>query len=159
VASKNKLETFFNSRKEDLKAIQGFLDVEINLPTLQEFDRDRYNFAYTKAKWQLNDQLRAFMNSYAYADILLLDIKGKVIFVTNPSHAKAYLDRTIFNDKALKGAKGGSYVSGPVAIRDLKYPYVLYMISEALDTQEQFSGYIVLAVDMNVIYNFIWSTS
>ena len=86
---KNKLETFFNSRKEDLRAIQGFLDVQINLPTLQEFDRDRYSFAYSKAKWQLDDQLRAFMNSYAYADILLLDKKGKVVFVANPAHAKA----------------------------------------------------------------------
>ena len=60
---KNKLEIFFSSRKEDLRAIQGFLDVEINLPTLQEFDRDRYSFAYSKAKWQLDDQLRSFMNS------------------------------------------------------------------------------------------------
>ena len=50
---KNKLEIFFSSRKEDLRAIQGFLDVEINLPTLQEFDRDRYSFAYSKARGQL----------------------------------------------------------------------------------------------------------
>src|SRR5208282_4926855 len=101
VLKKNKLETFFNSRKEDLKAIQGFLDVEINLPTLQEFDRDRYSFAYSKAKWQLEDQLRAFMNSYAYADILLLDGNGKVVFVANQAHAQTYLDKTIFNDKVL----------------------------------------------------------
>src|SRR5262249_50225624 len=90
VLKKNKLETFFLSRKEDLKAIQGFLDVQINLPTLQEFDRNRYSLAYSKAKWQLDDQLRAFMNSYAYADILLLDAKGKAVFVANPTHTQPY---------------------------------------------------------------------
>jgi diguanylate cyclase (GGDEF)-like protein len=155
VLKKNKLETFFSSRKEDLKAIQGFLVVQINLPTLQEFDRDRYSFAYSKAKWQLDDQLRAFMNSYAYADILLLDTKGKVVFVANSIHAKAYLDRTIFNATILEKAKSGIYDSGPVAVKAWKCPYILYMISQARDTQGQFSGYIVLVVDMNVIYSFI----
>ncbi len=155
VLKKNKLETFFNSRREDLRAIQGFLDVQINLPTLQEFDRDRYSFAYSKAKWQLNDQLRAFMNSYAYADILLLDKKGKIVFVANPAQVHTYLDRTFFNARVLQKAKSDIYYSGPVASNDWKYPYILYMISAARDTQDQFIGYIVLEVDMNVIYDFI----
>lgn len=155
VLKKNKLETFFSSRRDDLRAIQGFLDVQINLPTLQEFDRDRYSFAYSKAKWQLEDQLRAFMNSYAYADIFLLDTKGKVVFVANPSHAQLYLDRVIFNDTVLKEAKSDIYISGPVATKDWKYPYILYMISQARDTQGQFAGYIILIVDMNVVYGFI----
>ncbi len=152
---KNKLETFFNSRKEDIRAIQGFLDVEINLPTLEEFDKDRYSFAYAKAKLQLEDQLRAFMSSYAYADILLLDTKGKAVFVANPAHTMVYLDRTFFNDTVLKKAKSSIYNSGPVATKDWQYPYILYMISNAYDTQGQFSGYIVLVVDMNVIYGFM----
>lgn len=155
VLKKNKLETFLNSRKEDLRAIQGFLDVEINLPTLQEFDRDRYSFAYSKAKWQLDDQLRAFMNSYAYADILLLNTKGKVVFVTNPSHAQVYLDRTFFNAGVLQKAQKTIYYSGPAATQDWKYPYILYMVSQAHDTQGQFAGYIALVVDMNVVYDSI----
>ena len=155
VLKKNKLETFFNSRREDLKAIQGFSDVEINLPTLQEFDRDRYSFAYSKAKWQLQDQLRAFMNSYAYADILLLDTKGKIVFVSNPTHASTYLDRTFFNTNVLKKAKSGIYYSGPVATQDWKYPYILYMVTGTQDIEGQFAGYIVLQVDMNVVYNLI----
>ncbi len=151
----NKLETFFNSRKEDLRAIQGFSDVQINLPTLQEFDRDRYSFAYSKAKLQLDDQLRAFMNSYAYADILLLDKKGKDVFVADPAHARTYLDRTFFNDAVLQKAQKDIYISGPVAAKDWKHPYILYLLSAAHDTQSQFAGYIVLEVDMNVIYQFI----
>ena len=155
VLKKNKLETFFNSRKEDLRAIQGFLDVQRNLPTLEEFDRDRYSFAYSKAKLQLDDQLRAFMNSYAYADILLLSKKGKVVFVANPDHAKAYHDRTFFNAKALEKARNDFYFSGPVSSNELKYPYILYLIAQARDTQDQFAGYIVLEVDMKVVYGFI----
>jgi len=154
VLKKNKLETFFNSRKEDLRAIQGFLDVQTNLPTLEEFDTDRYSFAYSKAKWQLDDQLRAFMNSYAYADILLLDKKGKIVFVSNPAH-QAYLDRPIFNDTTLKKARNSIYSSDPVATKDWKYPYILYMASRAHDTQGQFTGYIVLQVDMKIIYDVI----
>ena len=42
---KDKLATYFVSRKEDLKAAQGLLYVKINLPTLQQFAKDRYNFA------------------------------------------------------------------------------------------------------------------
>ncbi len=155
VLKKNKLETFLNSRKEDLRAIQGFIDVETNLPTLQEFDRDRYSFAYSKAKLQLDDQIRAFMNSYAYADILLMDKNGKVVYVANPSRTQTYLDRTFFNAAVLQKAKKDIYYSGPVAAKDWKYPYILYMISKARDTQGQFTGYIVLVVDMNVIYGFI----
>lgn len=152
---KNKLETFFDSRKADLRAIQGFLDVKINLPTLQEFDRDRYNFAYYKAKWQLDDSLRAFMNSYAYADILLLNKKGKVVYVSNPAQTRMYLDRTFFNTTVLEKAQSDIYYSGPVATNDWKFPYILYMVSNAQDTQGQFSGYIVLVVDMKVVYDFI----
>ena len=51
ILKKNKLETFINSRKEDLRAIGGFQDVEINLPTLQEFDLDRYSFAILKLNY------------------------------------------------------------------------------------------------------------
>jgi diguanylate cyclase (GGDEF)-like protein len=152
---KNKLETFFNSRKEDLKAIQEFSVVQINLPTLEEFDQDRYSFAYTKAKLQLDDQLRSFMNSYAYADILLLDTKGKVVFVANTAHAQTYFDTTFFNDTVLNKAKNGIYLSGPVTTKDLKYPYILYMLSQARDTQGQFAGYIVLEIDMSIVYGFI----
>jgi len=152
---KNKLETFFGSRKEDLKAIQGFSVVQINLPTLQEFDRDRYSFAYTKAKLQLDDQLRSFMNSYAYADILLLDRKGKAVFVANPAHAREYYDKVFFNDNVLGKARNDIYFSGPVASKELKYPYILYMLTQAWDTQNQFAGYIVLEIDMNVVYGFI----
>jgi len=155
VLKKNKLETFFNSRKEDLRAIQGFSDVQVDLPTLQEFDLDRYSFAYSKAKYQLDDQLRAFMNSYSYADILLLNTEGKVVFVSNPEHVQTYLDRKFFNSKVLQKAKGNVYFSGPVATDDWKYPYILYMVSDAYDTQGQFTGYIVLDVDMNQVYNFI----
>ncbi len=152
---KNKLETFLNSRKEDLRAIQGFPEVKINLPTLQEFDRDRYSFAYSKAKWQLEDQLRAFMNSHAYADLLLLDTKGKAVFAANPAHARLYLDKTIFNESVLNKAQADIYDSGPVATQDWKYPYILYMISGVRDTQGQFAGYIALVVDMNLVYNFL----
>jgi diguanylate cyclase (GGDEF)-like protein len=152
---KNKLETFFTSRKEDLRAVQGFLDVGINLPTLEAFDLDRYNFAYTKAKFQLNDQLRAFMKAYGYADIWLLDKKGKIVFVTNPEHSRQFLDRHPFNDTVLDTARSGIYYSGPVATKDKKNPYILYMIGQAYDTQEEFAGYIVLSVNMDLIYNFI----
>ena len=68
---------------------------------------------------------------------------------------RLYLDRTFFNDTVLEKAKKDIYISGPVATKDWKYPYILYMISEAHDTQGQFAGYIVLEVDMNVIYDFI----
>jgi len=155
VLKKNKLETYFNSRKEDLKAVQGFLEVQINLPTLQEFDRDRYNFAYSKAKLQLDDQLRGSMNSYAYADILLLDTKGKVVFVANPAHTSQSLDKTFFDATVLSKAKSGIYYSGPVATKEWKYPYILYMVGAAYDTEGQFAGYIVLELDMKVVYNFI----
>ncbi len=155
VLKKNKLETFLNSRKEDLRAIQGFLDVKINLPTLEQFDRDRYNFAYLKAKGQLDDQLNAFMSSYKYADILFLDTKGKVVFVTNSDHVGKYLNNTLFFEEVLNKARSGIYSTNPIATKDEKYPYVLYMISQALDIQEKFIGYIVLEVDMNLIFDLI----
>ena len=95
------------------------------------------------------------MKSYAYADILLLNTKGKVVFVANPAHTETYLDRKFFNDNVLEKAKKDIYYSGPVATGEWKYPYILYMLSQAHDSQEQFAGYIVLVVDMNVIYGFI----
>jgi len=152
---RNKLETFFNSRIEDLKALQGFPAVAVNLPTLEQFNDDRYSLAYSKAKWQLEDQLRAFMNSYAYADIVLLNADGKGVFVTNPRHINSYLDKPFFNQTMLQKARTGILYNGPQATKDWKYPYILYMVTEALDTNGRFCGYIVLVLDMNVIYDFI----
>ena len=129
VLKKNSLEAFFTSRKEDLKAVQGFLDIKMNLPTLQEFDQDRTNFVYFQAALQLNDQLRAFMDSYQYADILLLDTDGTVVFVTNPAHSTTYLDKAIFKPADLRQARKGMYISDPVATKDLRYPYVLHMVA------------------------------
>jgi len=152
---RNKLETFLNSRKEDLKALQGFPSVQVNLPTLEQFNYDRYSLAYSKAKWQLEDQLRAFMNSYAYADIVLLNTEGVGVFVTNPRHINSYLGKSFFNETMLQQARTGILYSGPQATKDWKYPYILYMVSEAVDTNGRFCGYIVLVLDMNVIYDFI----
>jgi len=151
---KTKVETFLDSRKEDLKAVQEFLDVQINLPTLEDFDRDRYSFAYSKAKWQLDDQLHAFMNSHGYTDILLMNPKGKIVFVSNPLHA-SYRDKIFFNEAALNKTKQGVYVSGPAATGEWRFPYVLYLLTTAVDTQGHFVGFVALQIDMKLIYDVI----
>lgn len=155
VLKKDRLETFFNSRKEDLRAVQGFLEVQTNLPTLEEFDQDRRNFVYFQASLQLNDQLRAFMNSYQYADILLLNTKGRVVFVANPEHVAAKMDKMVFEESQLAKAKEGVYISDPIAQENTAYPSVLYMILRALDPQGRFAGYVAFVVDMKVVYAFL----
>jgi len=152
---KEKLETFFASRQEDLRVVQGFLDVKIHLPTLQQFDRDRYNFAYMKAAGQLKDQFRAFAHSHQYSDILLLSTKGKTVFALDPARAAARMDKTMFSPDQLEKAKSGIYISDPVATGDGRYPKVLHMITAAYDIQQQFSGYIVMEVDMGMVDELI----
>ncbi len=152
---KDRLESFFRSREEDLKAVQGFLDVQIQLPTLEQFDKDRYNFAYSKAMGRLNDQLRAYINSYHYADILLLDRKGKVVFGAEPKNFQEKRDKFIFNAAELAKAKAGIFISDPVSVDNEKYPHVVYLVCRSQDIQEEFSGYIVLVVDMQMVYDLI----
>ena len=152
---KNRLETFFHSRKEDLKAVQGFVDVRINLPTLQQFGKDRYNFAYLKAEGRLHDQLWAFINSYRYADLLLLDAKGKLVFMADHNHFSMKPDKILFDASELAKAQNDVFISDPIASGNEDHPYVAYLVGAAKDIRGKFNGYIVLVVDMNVVYEFI----
>ncbi len=156
---KDRLEMYFVSKKEDMKAVQGFLDIKINLPTLEQFDKDRYNFAYLKALGRLNDQISAFMRSHQYADIMLLDRKGKVVFNANPMNIKRFQDRNPFNAEVLIKALKDGYISDPVLTGDKSSAYNVFMVSGVNDIQGLFSGYVVLVIDMNAVYDFISSNT
>ncbi len=153
--NKDRLETFFASRKEDLKAVGGFLDVKTNLPTLQQFDKDRYNFAYMKAAGRLTDQLLAFMNSYQYADIMLLDSKGKVVFGIDPAHLREYRDKVIFTPEELAKAREDVWISDPLSKPDEHHPVVVFMTTAVNDADGKMCGYAVLVVDMQLVYGFL----
>ena len=82
---KEKIETFFNERKADIRSIQQFPDIKQHLPLLIEHADNRSGPAYVKAWQEIDDQLKAFQDNYGYLNVMLTDAKGTIMYASSKS--------------------------------------------------------------------------
>jgi len=57
---KDKIETFFNERRADIRSVQNFLNVKRNLPLVSLLPGDETSAAYATALRELDGQLKPF---------------------------------------------------------------------------------------------------
>ena len=83
-----KIELFFQERRNDIKVAQDYFNVKTNLPIVSQLFDDTTNPKYITAKRMLDGQLKTFQKVSAYADILLVNSEGKIVYVTEKTHER-----------------------------------------------------------------------
>ena len=156
---KDKIETFFQEREGDVRSAQDFRNIRRNIPVLSARQRNIADPAYMRAKKELDDQLQTFEQSYGYIDVMLLDARGKVIYVSSAEHSIAQLGKPLHDSKFFEEGKKGIYFT------DIFFSTVegrrveMIGIAPVRDVQGAFVGAVALEIDMVPIFKFIQDTT
>jgi hypothetical protein len=158
----DKIETFFSERRGDIRVAQDFLIIKQNLPVLNLYANNRTTPEYTTAKKALDDQLKIFQKTYKYDNVMLVNLDGKVMYVTNEEHSKQYIDNPLPDPegKAFDKGKNGIYVtdifnSGDVSDSKL----TMFITAPAFDLERTLVGVIAFKINMDHIFGFIQDTT
>ncbi|MGR3317673.1 MAG: cache domain-containing protein [Candidatus Anammoxibacter sp.] len=159
----DKIESFFNERRADIKITQGYFNIKANLPIVTQFAADRTNPAYITAKKMLDSQIKTFTDvNECYVDFMLVNPEGKVMYSANELHAKKDLDNPLTGlegEKAFEQGKKGVYFSDVYVSEFEDYVYGRLITAPVLDFNGQFIGVVAFAVNMDHIYKFLQYTT
>ena len=156
---KDKIETFFQEREADVRSAQDFRNIRTNLPVLSTHAGDRTAPAYVQAKKSLDDQMKTFQQSYGYLDVMLLNPKGNVVYVTNDEHSAAQLGKPLQNKKFFEEGKKGIYFTDVFFGTEGDRHVEMIGIAPVRDLQGEFVGAVALEIDMVPIFKFIQDTT
>jgi two-component system, sensor histidine kinase and response regulator len=155
-----KLDVFFNERFADLANTKERFVLMENLPILTANKDDKTSQAYRMAENDVNVQLTLLKDNYHYADVMLAEREGGIIYSTNTTHGREMQGKNIFaqDGEALKKALGGAYVSGVISTGDSGYPYTIFLVGPVHGRNGEIAGFLVLEIDMQQIYGLINDT-
>jgi PAS domain S-box-containing protein len=156
---KDKIETFFNERKADLKSTQSFRNIKRNLPLLISLRRKHNNPKYLQAMKELDDQLKPFQTAYGYLNVMLTDRQSNVVYVTNARHQAEYMNRLLQDRRIAEQGKYDIYFSDVFLNKKLGGTFEMFGIAPLKDLHGNFIGKAVIEIDMGPIYKFIQDTT
>ncbi|MEI8345583.1 MAG: cache domain-containing protein, partial [Candidatus Omnitrophota bacterium] len=150
----DKLEKFFENCRSDLTNNRSHISARTYLPVLARLVGARDNVAYVEAKRIMDTQLNIFLESHPhFSDIILLDVRGQIVYTANPDHTSLIGRRLPGPDpEAFEKAKAGIYVGQIFSSEDKKYPYGMLLAAPVYDNQNQFCGVVAHLLDAEAIY-------
>ena len=156
-----KIELFFQERRNNIKEAQNYFNIKTNLPTVSRLAGDRTSPEYIAAKKMLDDQLKTFQKVYDYADVMLVNPEGKIVYGTEETHEKSDLDQPLPDPtgKAFKEGKKKIYFSGIFKFSEKVDNYEMLVTAPAYGFDGKFAGVIALEIDMAPIYKLIQDTT
>jgi PAS domain S-box-containing protein len=152
---KDKIETFFREREADVRSAQDFRNIRNNLPILAQHVGHRAAPAYIRAKNSLDDQIKTFQRSYGYLDVMLLDARGTVVYVSNDEHAKFQLGRPLRDAKYFSEGQKKVYFTDVFTDARTDRRFEMIGIAPVHGLNGAFVGAVALEIDMAPIFKFI----
>ncbi len=153
---RERIVKFFEDKLDEIHIAQDYYNVKANLPIIAKYAGDRDNPAYIQARDMLNEQLTAWFNTKSeIADLMLVDLEGKIVYSVNPEHEHMDLGRQLPDP----GNHAYSYGLERIYITDLflnaaEYNKPGIIISAPIyDFDHQLIGVIALELDMEAIYS------
>lgn len=147
------IETYLHEKINDLKML-GHMDVyDTTYSILNRLSGDPSHPAYIAAKDKIDRQFIMFDREQAYADIMLTNMAGKIIYVLNPAHGPEL--NTILPDKdaIFQKIKTGIYIGDIHQVPHQKGGvYSLSLVSPAYDAASRMIGFVILEVDVGAMY-------
>jgi len=155
------IELFFQERRNDIKEAQDFFNIKTNLPIVSQFIGDRTSPEYIAAKRMLDDQLKTSQKVHAYADIMLVNSEGKIVYATEETHERIHLGNPLPDPtgKAFEKGKKGVYFSDIFVFGEKADNYEMLVTAPAYDFDGKLVGVIALEIDMMPIYRLIQDTT
>lgn len=152
---------FFKERGNNIKEAQDYFNIKTNLPIMNRLAGDRTSPEYMKAKKMLDGQLKTFQKVYDYADVMLVNPEGKIVYVTNQAHEENDLDQPLpdLTGKAFKEGKKKIYFSDIFKFGEKVDNYGMLVTAPAYGFDGKFVGVIALEIDMAPIYKLIQDTT
>jgi len=148
---KEKIETFFNERKADIRAIQQFPDIKQHLPLLIEHADNRSGLTYMKAWQDIDDQLKTFQDNYGYLNVMLTDAKGTIMYASSKTEL---VGRPLKIINYLGEGRKGIYLTDVFKNKSDKDR--LEIVGAApINVKGKFIGEVLLEIDMGPIFQFI----
>ena len=89
------IELFFHERSNDIKAAQDFFNVKSNISIVSKHAGDKKCSEHIVATNMLDGQLRTFQKVYEYADVMLVNSEGQIVYVSEETHEKIDLDKPL----------------------------------------------------------------
>ena len=148
---KDKIDTFFDERKADIRSAQHFLNIRRNLPLLAARPGKE---ASSAAARELDGQLIPFKEAKRYLNVMLVDRQGRIIYVSNKADrvglGKFLPDRRIFEE-----GKKDIYFTDVFEGESPDAGYKMFAVAPVHDLNGEFTGEVVIEIDMGPIYRFI----
>lgn len=153
------IEIYFSGLKSDIETAQGFYNVRKNLPILSRLKASTSENEYSGTKKMLDDQLYKVKSALGLKDIMLVDLKGDVVYTT--SHKNHLMNIREWTDTGQKAFKKGlgmicfSDVFEKTGIAGESGKFVLTVNAPVHDLNNVLSGVVVYEVGMETIYKII----
>jgi signal transduction histidine kinase len=152
---KDKIETFFEERKNDLSSLRTFSHVRMNLPLLSAPRSSAQGDGQNKIRRELDSELRPFQDVYGYLDIMLLDRHGRIVYTSNREHQRRELGTHLSDRRAFEEGRSAVYFSNVLVREATGKQYEMFGVAPVNDTQGRFIGAVVVEIDMGPIYTFV----
>jgi signal transduction histidine kinase/CheY-like chemotaxis protein len=148
------IELFFQQRHNDIHSAQAFYNIKTNLAVVSKYADDRLNPEYLNAVKMLDGQLQTFQKINQYIDIVLVNTKGNIVYVSEKSHEKYDLDTklSVQDSKAFEEGKKGVYFSDVFVNTNISNNLTMLVTAPAHDFNQKFIGVIAFEINMEPIY-------
>jgi len=159
---RNKIESFFFERKCDIKVVQDYYNIKFNFPVITQFNNDKTNPGYLKAKKILDNQIKTFINAYGYYNELkLVSPDGTVLYTAHGLNEEILLHTALSDREKVAFIKGRTEIhfSDIFLNRSGFSDYKMLITAPIKDFNGTFAGVISLELNIQYIYDFIQDTT
>ena len=157
VLKKQKIETFFDSWKKDIQAVQHNPDVRNFLPALSSGRMERHREAYRNAVGEIEEQAKAILTTYGYLNLILTDEKGRPVYSALGRKAGVLGPPEDLIDKLLPRHRKISF--SPVYRRSGDGRLAIFGTGSLRDSSGRVIGAIIIERSMDEIFRFLADAS
>jgi PAS domain S-box-containing protein len=154
----DKIETYFNGLKSNIKITPGFYNIRKNLPVLLRLSEDPNNPEFQASKEQLGEQLQLTQSVLSdVTDIMLVNPEGKVVYANKSGHLSKDLTKgsSEAERRAFAEGKDKVYLSDIYFDKAEDNRYEMLLTAPAFDFNNVPIGIIAFEVDMTTVYKLV----
>lgn len=150
------IETSLQQKFGDLEILERLNVYQTIFPVLDRFSNERSNPAYVDAKNEIDRRFVMFEHALEYADIMLANMDGKIIYTLNPGRDPEVGTIVPDEDAIFQKVKTGMYVGG---IRETNYhkesTYSMPLAGPLYDDAGKLIGLVIVEVDVGALYKLL----
>ncbi len=152
-----KIEDFFNDQKNHARIAQQRPTIKKYTAILSDLDVDFSSPVYETIRNELDRALKMYPSVYDYANVVLANPQGRIIYVLNRFSKLEDMDRFLPDlwQKAFKKGKTGIYLSDLFRSRSHAGQFSVYITGPVHNFDGKFVGVIALEVDMASIFKLV----